>query len=144
MWHACGANGDGQGCGVFARVLRPSGAPVRDVFGLATTTISDQTNPSAAALPGAFAVAWGDTSAMAPDTAGSAVRARVIYPPYDDASGVLGAPCGGTSDAACTSPLVCAAGTDGSRCYEACASGSRCPDGGTCAQADAPALVCAY
>jgi hypothetical protein len=146
VWHACGASGDGNGCGVFGRVMRPSGVPVGDVFGLATTTIADQTNPSAAALPGAFVAAWSDTSATAPDPSGSAVRARIIYPAYDDASGVLGAACGGTTDASCGAGLLCAAGTDQMpRCYETCtAAGTPCADGGTCSQADASTVVCAY
>jgi hypothetical protein len=45
-----------------------------------TTTVGDQTKPSVAALPGdAFAVIWRDDSAQAPDTSGSAVRARIVY-----------------------------------------------------------------
>ena len=52
-----------------------------DELVLATSTANDQTGPSAAALPdGAFATAWTDKSGNAPDSSGTAVRARVIYP----------------------------------------------------------------
>ncbi|MBA3452605.1 MAG: hypothetical protein H0T42_05840, partial [Deltaproteobacteria bacterium] len=38
------------------------------------------TGPSATAVGDAFAVVWRDGSMQAPDVAGSAVRARIIYP----------------------------------------------------------------
>ena len=44
-------------------------------------TDGDQIGPSVAPLPNGFAVAWTDTSHVAPDTQGSAVRARIFYPP---------------------------------------------------------------
>jgi hypothetical protein len=81
VWHTCLDKGDGNGCGVFGRLFRATGDPAGDEFGLASTVINDQTRPSAAALPsGAFAVAWTDRSLAPPDTSGSAVRARIIYP----------------------------------------------------------------
>jgi hypothetical protein len=80
-WHACGAEGDGSGCGVFGRVLSASGEPVGEELDLATTQDGDQTSPSVVGLPGAFAAVWADTSGKDPDRAGSAVRGRVIYPP---------------------------------------------------------------
>lgn len=80
VWHACLANGDGSGCGVFGRAFGPDGAPLGDEFLVATTTAGDQTGPSVTALPdGAFAAVWKDESAAAPDTSGSAVRARILY-----------------------------------------------------------------
>jgi len=79
-WHACETTGDGQGCGVYARAFRSDGTPLGAEFTVPTTTIGDQTNPSAAALGDAFAVVWKDDSMQAPDVAGSAVRARIIYP----------------------------------------------------------------
>jgi hypothetical protein len=144
VWSACADNGDGNGCGAFGRLVRPTGVPVGDAFVLATTTLADQTNPSAAPLADSFAVAWNDTSGQAPDHAGSAVRARVIYPAYDDATGVIGAPC--SASAPCGTGLTCATGTDLiARCFETCTLGSAgtCTDGGTCATS-AAGDVCAF
>lgn len=130
-WHGCAANGDGQGCGVFGRVLRPSGAPVGDAFPIPTTTLGNQANPSTLALADSFVVAWNDASALAPDISGLAVRARIIYPPFDDAKSISGATCGAGLPP-CNDGLVCAPGTDGSRCYAACDGTNICPAGGTC------------
>jgi hypothetical protein len=81
VWHACLDRGDGSGCGVFGRLLRPTGEPAGDEFVVPTTTADDQTRPSAVALPdGSFAVSWTDRSTAAPDTSGASVRARIIYP----------------------------------------------------------------
>jgi hypothetical protein len=81
VWHACLDRGDGSGCGVFGRLIGPTGEPAGAEFPIPTTTNEDQTRPSAAALPdGAFAVAWTDRSLGAPDTSGSSVRARIVYP----------------------------------------------------------------
>lgn len=80
-WHSCLANGDGSGCGVWARAFRDSGMPLGEEIIVPTTTMNDQTNPSAAALgTEAFVVVWKDESGQAPDIAGSAVRGRIIYP----------------------------------------------------------------
>jgi hypothetical protein len=131
VWHACGANGDGQGCGVFGRIVRPTGVPVGGQFVIETTLVGDQTAPSAVGTGSAFAVAWDDSSDQQPDTSGLAVRARVVQPAYDDATAVIGAPCSQASP--CDSGLTCQPGTDQvARCYEMCAVGSGCPDGGTC------------
>ncbi|MGE0396086.1 MAG: hypothetical protein AB7T06_05095 [Kofleriaceae bacterium] len=79
-WHACEANGDGQGCGVYGRAFNSDGTPASDEMTIPTTIVGDQTNPSVAALPNdAFAVVWRDDSMQAPDTAGSAIRARIVY-----------------------------------------------------------------
>lgn len=79
-WHACEANGDGLGCGVFGRAFDAGGTPLGEELTIPTTTLADQTNPSVTALPDAFAVTWRDDSMQAPDIAGSAVRARIVYP----------------------------------------------------------------
>lgn len=94
VWHACEERGDGNLCGVFGRLISPAGVPVGTDFSLATTTSGDQLGPSAAALPGeAFVAAWTDTSQLEPDRSGSAVRARIIYPPGSPpGSGSSGAP----------------------------------------------------
>jgi hypothetical protein len=79
-WHSCNANGDGQGCGVYGRAFDANGSPVTEELTIPTTTVGDQSKPSVAALPDdAFAVVWRDDSGQAPDTSGSAVRARIVY-----------------------------------------------------------------
>jgi len=85
VWHSCNEKGDGSGCGVFGRLISPGGVPLGSKeFVIPTTTTSDQTGPSAVALPdGAYAVAWTDKSNAPPDTSGTAVRARIIYPTAD-------------------------------------------------------------
>jgi hypothetical protein len=89
VWHACLEKGDGSGCGVFGRLMGPSGAPLGPELVIPTTTADDQHRPSAVALPdGAFAVAWTDRSTAAPDSSGTAVRARIIYPAADGAAGL--------------------------------------------------------
>ncbi|HEU0030975.1 MAG TPA: hypothetical protein VFQ53_10085 [Kofleriaceae bacterium] len=135
VWHACEANGDGSSCGVFGRVFRPSGVPVGDEFVVPTTTEGDQSNPSAVGLPGgAFAATWMDLSGKDPDKSGSSARARILYPPYDDARGVIGAVC--TTTAECGPNLACGPSTDGGqRCFATCDPQSpppQCPAGGTC------------
>ncbi|MBA3395576.1 MAG: hypothetical protein H0T89_23205 [Deltaproteobacteria bacterium] len=91
VWHACDERGDGNLCGVFGKLINPAGVPVGTDFSLATTTSGNQLGPSAAALPGdAFVAAWTDTSQLDPDRSGSAVRARVIYPPADGAGSSAG------------------------------------------------------
>jgi hypothetical protein len=78
-WHVCDAAG--TTCDVFGRLAKSDGTLDGAVFGIPTTTDGDQTGPSVAPLPTGFAVAWTDTSHVAPDTQGSAVRARILYPP---------------------------------------------------------------
>ena len=78
-WHICDTSG--TTCDVFGRLVHADGTMDGEVFGIPTTTDGDQTGPSVAALPDGFAVAWTDTSHVAPDTQGSAVRARILYPP---------------------------------------------------------------
>ncbi|CAN5852890.1 hypothetical protein BH11MYX2_BH11MYX2_01350 [soil metagenome] len=81
-WHACGDDGDGQGCAVYGRALDSAGAPLTDEMLIPTTTIGDQTGPSVAALgTDAFVVVWRDTSGQQPDTSMAAARARIVYVP---------------------------------------------------------------
>jgi hypothetical protein len=81
VWHACGALGDDSGCGVFGRLLHDTGEPAGETFGLATTTLGEQTRPSVVGLPGGFVAAWTDASQKPPDIAGQSVRARILYDP---------------------------------------------------------------
>ncbi len=130
VWHECHDNGDGNGCGVFGRLVRPTLAPVGDRLTIPTTTMGDQTGPSVTGLAKAFAVAWTDKSGAEPDHSGLAARARVISPPYDDASAILGGTC--SASVACGAMRTCATGTDSvPRCYETCTPPT-CPHGGHC------------
>ncbi|MBV8760249.1 MAG: hypothetical protein JO257_23360 [Deltaproteobacteria bacterium] len=77
-WHVCDSSG--STCDVFGRLANSDGTMHGETFMIPTTTQGDQTSPSVVGLPMGFAVAWNDTSHVAPDTQGSAVRARIIYP----------------------------------------------------------------
>jgi hypothetical protein len=84
VWHTC-PTGPGS-CNVFARALRMNGeATTTEPFVVPTTTASDQINPSVVAVEdasgSAFVVAWNDSSGAGADSSGTAVRARIIYPP---------------------------------------------------------------
>jgi len=79
VWHVCNPNGDA--CTLSGRIFRATGEPITDTLAIATTTGNSQKLPSVVGLPDAFAVVWSDASGKAPDTAGQAVRARIIYPP---------------------------------------------------------------
>jgi hypothetical protein len=145
-WHQC-ETGPGS-CDVYGRILRPTGAPVGEPIVLPTTTGSDQVNPSIVALDASsFAAAWNDSSGVAPDQSGSAVRGRILYPVYDDARGIHGALCGSSAPAgapACAAGLACALGSDGmQRCYTTCTPPS-CPGGGTCSTVDATTSACTF
>jgi len=78
-WHICDSNG--TTCDVFGRIAHADATMPDPVFMLPTTTDGDQKDPAVVGLPTGFAVAWDDTSHKAPDTQGSAVRARIFYPP---------------------------------------------------------------
>ena len=144
-WHMCETGP--LSCDVYGRILRPTGVPVGVEFVLATSTGSDQVNPSIAALDAtSFVAAWNDSSGNEPDSNGSAVRARILYPIYDDARGVLGATCGASAPGApdCGENLACAMGTDSvQRCYAVCTPPA-CPGGGTCSTVDATKSACTF
>lgn len=145
VWHVC-PTGPGS-CDVYGRILRPTGVPVGEEFMIPTATNSDQVNPSVVALDNtSFVVAWNDSSDQEPDSSGSAVRARVLYPVYDDARGILGATCGASAPGApnCGMGLACAMGSDNvQRCYASCTPPS-CPGGGTCTTVDASTSACTF
>jgi hypothetical protein len=144
VWHVC-ETGPGL-CDVFGRILRPTGAPVGDEFVIPTSVASEQINPSVVALQDSFVAAWNDSSGEAPDRSGTAVRARILYPVYDDARGIHGATCGASSPGApaCAEGLACAMGSDGAqRCYAKCTPPS-CPGGGTCSTVDETTSACTF
>jgi hypothetical protein len=132
-WQQCDDGSPGPCTGhmdVYGQVVRDTGAPVGSAFEIPTTTTGDQDSPSVAALGSAFAVAWNDSSMTAPDTTSLAVRARVIYPAFNDATHVIGSSCQSSAD--CTDGLACAMHTDGvTRCSTLCSIGN-CSAGGTC------------
>lgn len=84
-WEGCGDAGDNEGCGVFGRLYGTDGVARAESFVIPTTTAKNQENPSVAALTvdnngvAMFVAAWNDGSNAAPDTSGSAVRARLLY-----------------------------------------------------------------
>jgi hypothetical protein len=145
VWHQC-ETGPGS-CDVYGRILRPTGVPIGEPTVIATSTGSDQVNPSIVALDNtSFVAAWNDSSGLEPDPSGSAVRARILYPVYDDARGVLGATCGASAPGApnCGAGLACAMGSDTvQRCYQTCTPPS-CPGGGTCSTVDATTSACVF
>lgn len=138
-WYTCSGGGDGAGCGVRARLFRDSGLPVGEPFTVNTTTTGNQFEPSIAGLgAGAWVVAFTDDSGLG-DPSLTGIRARVIYPPFLDATGVIGARCGGAEGATCGDGTVCLAGGDGElRCHAACdpaGAQPHCPGGGVCTTA---------
>jgi hypothetical protein len=146
VWHQC-ETGPGS-CDVYGRILRPTGVPVGEPYVIATSTSSDQVNPSVVALDNmSFVAAWNDSSSLPPDPSGSAVRARILYPPYDEARSIQGALCGSsatTGSPTCGDGLACAMGTDGmQRCFATCTPPS-CPGGGTCSTVDAITSACVF
>jgi len=145
VWHWC-ETGMAGSCDIYGRILLPNGAAVGNEFVINTSTNGDQINPSVISVNDAFVAAWNDSSQIEPDRNGSAVRARVFYPLYDTARGVLGARCGSTAGGAtCDDGLACATGTDAvARCYTSCTTaGMVCPNGGTCTMGDS-ALGCVF
>lgn len=85
-WEGCGDAGDGEGCGVFGRLYGTDGTARAEPFVIPTTTAKNQENPAVTALSvdggtAMFLAAWNDGSNAAPDTSGSAVRARLLYVP---------------------------------------------------------------
>ncbi len=139
-WHDCGEGGDSAGCGIRFQALRSSGLPIGDPMIANTTIDGDQWEPAIAAVgDDAFAITWTDESSAPPDTSGSAIRARLIYPARDPNDGRRGARCGSGSDAACADGLVCMAGSEGTPyCHEVCdpdGPAPQCPDGGICTTA---------
>lgn len=85
VWAQCddGSAGACEGrLDVYGRLVDANGTPLATPFMIPTTTIGSQTDPSVVALGDSFAVAWTDDSKALPDTDGTAVRARVIYPSF--------------------------------------------------------------
>lgn len=83
VWSQCDDGSSGQCVGqldIYGRLVDATATVVGDPFVVTSTTLGDQQDPSVVALTDAFAVAWTDGSKTAPDTDGTAVRARVIYP----------------------------------------------------------------
>jgi hypothetical protein len=86
-WHVCNPTGDS--CALSGRIFQltadpaatPWATPVTDAFAIPTTTGGSDKRASVVGLPDAFAGVWSDSSMKPPDTAGQAVRARILYPP---------------------------------------------------------------
>jgi hypothetical protein len=142
-WQQCDDGSPGPCTGhmdVYGALVRDTGALVGTPFEIPTTTTGDQDSPAVAALDGAFAVAWNDSSKTAPDTTSLAVRARVIYPPFDTATRVIGAACRSSTE--CGDGLACALHSDGTpRCSAVCSTS--CARGGTCIRSIDGGSACA-
>ena len=85
VWAQCDDGSAGACDGrldVYGRLIGATGDSIGMPFMIPTTTIGSQTDPSVVALDDSFAVAWTDDSKALPDTDGTAVRARVIYPSF--------------------------------------------------------------
>jgi hypothetical protein len=134
-WASCGDAGDGDGCGVLFRLLRPSGQPVGDAASVNTTKIGNQTEPTITSVAeDGLLVAWSDDSQTPGDESDSSVRARVVYPTLDRHDGALGAICGAATDAPCLEGTICEQDSGGtSICHAECTDS--CPGGGTCVNA---------
>jgi Ca2+-binding RTX toxin-like protein len=79
-WQDASANGgDNSGNAVGAQLFNADGSPSGAEFLVNTTTASNQTIPTVAALAdGRFVVAWADSSQSGGDTSSTAVRAQVF------------------------------------------------------------------
>ena len=139
-WRGC-PDQTGFDCGeIFGRLVRPNGQPMGEAFIVNTTTIGKQDTPSVTRIGPSgdapiYAFAWNDNSHVEPDTSGSAVRSRVVYPTYNLAASTLGADCR-TGKPVCADGLVCIGDTENvPRCVVTCnATGPAplCPLGGAC------------
>ncbi len=139
-WRAC-PDQTGFDCGeILARLIRPNGQPMGEAFTVNTTTNGLQDTPSVTRLGPSgdspiYAFAWNDNSHAEPDTSGSAVRARIVYPEYNLATSSLGADCR-TGKPACGPGLVCIGDTENvPRCVLTCnptGPAPLCPLGGAC------------
>lgn len=144
--NAASSAGDAQG-GIRARALLSDGLPVGTDFAVNTTTGGLQAKPSVAAVGAeAFVAAFTDNSRTKPDTAGSAVRARVVFPAFAPSDGLVGALCDGQK--VCGSSLYCDKNSKtGPRCTAQCSTAGTgyCAHGGRCVQAKSGTdLYCAH
>lgn len=82
-WFIAGTDcSNGVTCQVLVRFLHADGTAIDAALPLATTTTNTQYTVSAILLPnGLLAATWNDLSGEPPDTSGSAIRARIFYPP---------------------------------------------------------------
>jgi len=145
-WTQAGATSTDPRGGVRARVLLPDGLPVGADFQVNTTTGGLQARPSLAPVGlDAFVVAFTDNSHARPDTTGSAVRARLLFPAFGRTDGRVGALCPGQKT--CGSGLYCdRKSKSGPRCTARCtAPGGTCIPGGTCVQDKTSSVIyCAH
>lgn len=75
VWHTCKPK-----CSVYGRLVHADGALASDEFVVPTTVAGAQHDPSVTAVGDVFAIAWTDDGRTAPDSQGSAVRARILHP----------------------------------------------------------------
>jgi hypothetical protein len=132
-WSTDNAASDPLG-GIRARRVLSNGIPVGNDFQVNTTTIDRQEKPSVAARgQESFIVGFVDNSRTPPDTLGSGIRARLLYPEYRPSDGQIGALCDVANQGSCAADLYCAQSYSGPRCLNRCDKATpSCPNGGTC------------
>ncbi len=137
VWATDYPDPDPQG-GIRGRSLLTNGLPLDMDFPINTTTTGIQGRPAVAPRSKtSFTVAFEDGSESPPDTLGSGIRARLVYPELNPQNGTIGArceverPC--TGSRCCDPGLICSPTSALSRCITQCVKeGDSCPQGGTC------------
>jgi len=119
--------------GIRGRALLSNGLPLGSDFRLNTTTAKLQEKPAVAPHgKESFVAAYIDHSSSGPDTEGSSVRGRLIYPDFGAKDGEVGALCD-TKDYPCRASLSCQPTQTGKRCVAICTGlGASCRHGGIC------------
>ena len=136
-WTNEGAAADDPSGGIRARAIAADGMPVGSDFRVNSTTTAAQRKPSVAPHRDAsFVVLFEDLSKTKPDTDGSGIRGRVLYPDYNIATGEIGSKCDATVQCKVTDGLICEKGTkNGDRCLATCkGTGAPCRHGGVCTE----------
>lgn len=130
--------------GIRGRKILSNFLPVGSDFAINTTQVGEQARPSVAASSSeSFIVLWVDSSKTPPDTLGSGIRGRLVYPEYRTTDGQIGALC---DDSPCGANLSCKVTETGSRCVARCDTSTSCEHGGVCKTLSGtpPEKVCIY
>jgi len=123
------------GGGIRGRRMLSNGIPVGNDFQINTTTIDAQDKPSVSRHTiDSFIVGFMDNSRTYPDTLGSGIRARLVYPDFAPKDGQIGGLCEVANQNTCAAELYCAQTFTGPRCLNKCIKGQAagCVNGGTC------------
>jgi hypothetical protein len=143
VWTTAHTAQDPEG-GIRGRRILSNFLPVGNDFAINTTQVGPQEKPSvAAASSEGFIVLFVDSSKTSPDTLGSGIRGRLVYPEYRATDGQIGALC---DDVPCGANLSCKVTETGNRCVARCEGTSTCDHGGVCKTLSGtpPEKVCIY